>query len=94
MSEKDLVRQLEKDKAVYARQEALLRSVGVSPAILEDTAFRHGTSSKLVWMFTRDVLERCYQVKNIKQYPDLLVDEIADGRATAKVIRACPSSGG
>lgn len=92
MSDTDIANQLLKDKALYARQEALLQSVGVSPAILEDTARRNGTTARLVWMFTRQVLERCYHVTNIKQYPDLQADEIVYGRSVAKVIKACPSS--
>lgn len=91
-SEEDIARQLAKDKQLHARQQALLQSVGVSPAILEDTAFRHGTSARRLWMFTRNVLEDCYNVKNITQYPDLRSDEIALGRSTIKVIRTCPSS--
>ena len=80
---------VQRDKENYARQQALFQSVGVSVNILEDTAAEK-IAPAAFWMFTRDVLERCYNLKNIKQYPTLVGDELRDGKAKIKVIRNCP----
>lgn len=78
------------EKKIYARQQALFDSVGVSSAIIEDTGRGSGTTVRDLWMFTRDALERCYNVKNIKQYPTLTEDTIPNGKATMRVVRECP----
>jgi hypothetical protein len=80
---------LQLQKKTYARQQALFKSVGVSPAILEDS--RDGTSFTVLWMFTRDVLERCYNVGNIKQYPTVTANEISHRGSVVKIIKKCPS---
>jgi hypothetical protein len=84
--------QLRRDKEIYARQEALYRSAGVSMAILEDT-WPIKIAPAHLWMFTRDVLEQCYGVKNIASYPVLPTDEIARGKTVIRVIRSCPRAG-
>jgi hypothetical protein len=84
--------QLRRDKEMVARLEALYRSVGVSTKILEDT-WPIKIAPAHLWMFTREVLEQCYGVKNIASYPALPNDDITRGKAVIKVIRACPRAG-
>ncbi len=81
---------VEADKITFARQQALFDSVGVSSAILTDTGRGSGTTLKDLWMFTQDALERCYNVKNIKQYPVLSGDMVPNGKSFLKIVRDCP----
>lgn len=89
-NDKFLAEQLQRDKELYARQEALFQSAGVSTAILEDTAAAKIAPASL-WMFTREALESCYNMKNIKQYPTLSGDQILQGKSFIKIVRDCPS---
>jgi hypothetical protein len=57
---------------------------------LEDTAPKGETPAPVFWMFTRDALERCYGVKSIRQYPDLMGSAILRGKTTVKIARNCP----
>lgn len=79
---------LDAEKKVYARQQALFDSIGVSPAIIVDTG--RGLKFNELWMLTREALERCYNVKNIKQYPALTADTLPNGKGIVKVLRDCP----
>ena len=88
-SDSDLVAQLARDKENYAREEALYNSVGVSRSLLTDSSFAHGTTSRRLMMFTQEVLEKCYNVTNIKSYPRLEGDEIHYGKSTAVIVRSC-----
>ncbi|NOT39906.1 MAG: hypothetical protein HOP13_05385 [Alphaproteobacteria bacterium] len=77
-------------KEMRTRELALFKAIGVSYKILEDSQTRRGRSTSRLWMFTRDVLENCYNVRNIKQYPKISPDQtLIDG--WAEVIRECPS---
>lgn len=79
---------LDAEKKSYARQQALFDSIGVSSAILTDTG--RGLKFNELWMLTREALERCYNVKNIKQYPALPADTLPNGKGIVKVMRDCP----
>lgn len=84
--------QLQRDKDTYARQQALFQSVNVSMAIVEDTQ-PNKIAPAYMWMFTRDAMERCYNLRNIKQYPALAMAEISQGKSTIKIMRDCVSKG-
>ena len=78
-------------KAAHARDLALFKAIGVSHKILEDSHTRHGGSRSRLRMFTREVLENCYNVRNIKEYPEIPSDQtLIDG--WAEVVRDCPSN--
>ena len=82
--------QIERDKALYQRELAFFQSIGVSHAIVEDSRLKKGRDPTSLWMFTREVLESCYAVKNIRQYPDLPQSQTRN--RWADVIRTCPSA--
>lgn len=75
--------------------ELLLKSKGVSPRILYDSALRvAGTSASRLWIYDKDTLKNCYNLNNIEQYPAYFGDniQIRSGKwlISFQVIRRCP----